>query len=379
MNSIPEEKERSGQENLERCLLHGLSCEWEKALWVLSSTYREKMRPPLFRLKDMKGCWGIWSGSKREISLSRDLPLNHSWDSVREVLLHEMAHQFVHEVFLASDEPPHGPLFQKACHLLRANPRASGNYPPLDERIFGPESSLPQDRMLRKVKKLLALAESRNPHEADAAMAKAHDLIAKYNLTMKAGSDETRCFESAFVGAPALRHPPEDYALAHLLQDFYFVQGIWVPAYVAEKEKMGRVLEISGTIQNIRMAGYVHDFVRHFARAQWTAYSAEKQLQRHHRTDFTLGIIEGFRAKLVAQRKGGSRTSQALMKIEDPLLRKYLRYRYPQTAKVSRGGGRQDQAVWKDGLQAGQSLVIFQGIRDHGGSKGLLIANRSTN
>lgn len=226
---------------MERRILHGLSCEWEKALGLLSPSQRERMRLPLFSLRDLKNRWGYWSGEKREIVLSRSLVLDHSWDAVREVLLHEMAHQMAAEVLDASQESPHGPQFQLACHLLRANPKASENFRPLDERILRATSPV-ADKMMLRVKKLLALAGSPDRHEADAAMAKAHQLIAKYNIDQWQ-REKDRDLTSVFLGQPALRHFPEDYYLANLLLDFYFVAGIWVAAYVPAKGKMGRVLE----------------------------------------------------------------------------------------------------------------------------------------
>src|SRR3972149_5166729 len=129
------QKEIFNREAWDRSLLHGLACEWENSLWVLSPSHRKMMRPPLFSLREMEDRWGSWLGKKREISLSRNLVLNHPWDAVCEVLLHEIAHQFTEEVFAAHHEPPHGPQFQKACHLLRANPNASRNDQPLNERI----------------------------------------------------------------------------------------------------------------------------------------------------------------------------------------------------------------------------------------------------
>ena len=81
------------------------------------------------------------------------------------------------------------------------------------------------------------------------------------------------------------------------------MQGIWVSAYVRQRGKMGRVLEISGTIPNIKMASYVHDFVRHFIHSQWAAYNRDRRLNRHRQTDFAVGIIEGFRSKLEGQKK----------------------------------------------------------------------------
>jgi len=193
-------------------------------------------------------------------------------------------------------------------------------------------------------------------------MAKAHELMARYNLHLLE-HDERRDFTSVFVGTPALRHPREEYVLAHLLQEFYFVQGIWVPAYVLEKGKMGRVLEISGTDQNVKLASYVYDFVRRFIDHQWKEYNEHKGLNRRRKTDYAAGIIEGFRSKLVSQgrqnRTGGKR---ALIRLGDPLLEKYVAYRYPRTVSEKRVVSGKDEKVAYDGREAGKKLVIHKGI-----------------
>jgi len=360
------------QEELERRVLHGLACEWEGACWILGSSDREKLRKPLFSLRDMNGKWGYWSEEKNEICISRNLVLNHSWDAVREILLHEMAHQFAEQVLGTGNEPPHGPKFKRACHLLRANPRASGIYRPLDELILD-DSTRPEDKIMVRVKKLMALAQSKNQHEAEAAMAKAHEFIAKYNVDLLA-RDENRHFVSVFVGSPALRHFREDYHLSSLLQDFYFVYGIWVPAYVMEKGKMGRVLEISGTAQNVRMASYVYDFVKHFIDSQWYDYNKDKGLNRYRKTDFAVGIIEGFcsKLKLQTEEKKKVKSKLALTKTQDPLLQEHVGYRYPHTVSVRGKALRNDKHVLKDGISVGKELVIFKGITEKGASGRLL-------
>ncbi len=369
----PKEERLFFQAEWESRVLHGLSLEWEKGLWVLRSPDRKRMRPPLFSLRDMEDRWGSWSGKKREIALSRNLVWNHSWDAVLEVLRHEMAHQYAEEVLAAHHEPPHGPSFQKACFLLRANPQASGTYPPLDVRVSR-ESSRAEDKILQRVKKLLALAESQNQHEANAAMAKAHDLIAKYNVDLLAGGAD-RNFVSFFVGQPALRHRPEDYSFAHLLQDFYFVRGIWVPAFIPQRRRMGRVLEISGTIPNVQIASYVHDFVRRFIQAQWVKYTNPQKMNRYRQTDFALGILEGFRSQLQAQKESKGLQHPALMKIEDPNLKKYIAYKYPRTTKIYSGISSQDLGVRRDGRQIGERMVIAKGISEHQGNRGLRIGS----
>ncbi|MCK4485603.1 MAG: DUF2786 domain-containing protein [Desulfobacterales bacterium] len=376
------------QQELERRILHGLACEWEEVLWVLDSPHEELMRKPLFSLGDMKSKLGEWFREKREICLSRNLVLNHSWDAVREVLLHEMAHQFADEVLGASDEPPHGPTFQRACHLLRANPKASDKYEPLDERILR-ELSRSEDRIMQRVKKLMALAQSQNQHEAEAAMAKAHQLIGKYNVDLLT-HEENRNFVSVFIGKPALRHFREEYALARLLTDFYFVFGIWMPAYVVDKGKMGSVLEISGTVQNIKIAHYVYDFVQQSTNSQWDEYNRNNGLNRYRKTDFAIGIIQGFSSKLKSQSETkrklkdtcplvprSGRRERALIKIEDPLLKKYVGYKYPRTLSVSGKALSHDHNVLKDGVSVGKKLVISKGITERGKSRRLLIEDKN--
>jgi hypothetical protein len=361
---------------LERRILHGLACEWETALWVLEPLHRESMRKPLFSLKDMTQRLAYWSGNKREICLSRHLVLNHPWDAVREVLLHEMAHQFAEEVLGAHEESPHGATFLKACHLLRANPKASENYRPLDERIRR-EAWDPKDKILLRVKKLMALATSHNVHEAESAMSKAHELIAKYNLDLMA-REQKREYVSIFLGTPALRRFREDYLLAGLLQEFYFVYGIWTTAFVLEKDKLGRVLEITGTLQNVRLAAYVHDYVKHFIDSQWSAYNQDKGLNRYRKTDYAVGIIEGFSSKLKTQGKRTVRDQQeaALIRLVDPLLTAYASHRYPNTVSVTQTISNQDHRVFSHGIDVGKKLVIARGISHKMTQQSALIENK---
>jgi hypothetical protein len=374
-DSIKSVKARIHQE-LERRILHGLICEWESALLSLKPAHRSLINRPLFAIKDLKTQWGNWSAQRREISLSRQLVYNYPWDSIRDVLLHEMAHQIAQQIFGPSAEMSHGPAFQQACQILRIDHCASADYKPLQDRLLQDVSANQHDKRMLRIKKLLALAESKNIFEAEAAMAKAHELIAKYNIELNRHNDERR-FISVFVGSPALRHHREDYHLANLLLDFYLIRGIWVTAYVIAKAKMGRVLEISGTSQNIKIAEYVHDFIRQFIEAQWLKYNRQKRLNRQRKTDFAVGIVEGFRDKLQSNAKAKTEYKNifAVIKKGDPLLERYFKFKYPHTASVKTSGTHQDAGVLHDGKKIGQKLIIAKGICERNIGKPRLIAD----
>jgi hypothetical protein len=259
---------------------------------------------------------------------------------------------------------PHGKAFKRACRLLHIDSTASANYAPLQDRLLRDTSNIHDKRMLR-VKKLLALAESKNRFEAEAAMAKAHELIARHNIELNRHEDK-RQFLSIFLGSPALRHPREDYHLANLLQDYYFVSGIWVPAYVIEKQKMGRVLEISGTPPNLKIADYVHGFIVQFIDTQWLKYNHKRGLNRYRKTDFSVGIIEGFRKKLEFNviKKETRKDIFALIQKGDPQLQKYFSLKYPLTTSVKKTATRQDTRVLNAGKKLGNKLVIARGINE---------------
>ena len=358
------------QIEFERRILHGLMAEWEHASYRLNDSLRRNFLKPTFLLSDMKGKWGYWSLDKREICLSRDLVQNYSWGTVREILHHEMAHQLAQEILGGQFEKPHGPAFQRACIILRANPKASGNYPTLEDRIHS-EISTDEDRLLVRIQKLMALAESTNQHEAELAMTKANELMIRFNIS-SIQKNTKKSYESIFVGKPALRQSRDMRSLSILLNKFYYVECIWVPAYVVEKEKMGRVLELSGTPQNIQIAEYVYYFVRNFIESQWKKYKKEKKLSHHRRADFAEGIIDGFHYKLKRQQRRLKRKStteeQALINVSDPKLTEYIHFRYPHIRTHRSSASNVNPSVVNDGRRVGQQLVISKGITRQGNS-----------
>ena len=370
------ERVASLQQAFERQILRGLSAEWENGRWLLPEPLRHSLKRPLFSIRRLKSSLGCWHPDKREITMSRELVNGHRWDDIKEVLLHEMAHQVAHEGLKALSETDHGDGFQHACDLLRANPAASGRYLPLHQRLHQGAVN-DNDRMVAKIHKLMALAESSNPNEAHAAMRKAYALIARHNVDL-IRQEVDQDYHSIFLGTPRLRHFREAYHLAHLLQEFYFVKGMWVQSWVLEKDKMGRVLEINGTRKNIQIAEYSHDAICRYIDAAWADYRGGRRLNRYRKTDFAVGIIEGFKTTLqqaAAICTTGS-DKRLPVRIEDHALTRYVARRYPHVRALSRQGLGHDAQVLADGTKKGRKLIIAKGITDSDGFKGRAIEHR---
>jgi len=349
---------------LERAILTGLGHEWDSGCNELPSQISAALQRPTFRLSDLRSRWGYWSGASRLIVISRQLALKYPWDSVREILLHEMAHQVAEQALGGADQPAHGHAFHQACAMLQANPAASGNYPVLEDRIRS--GGINQgDAMTARVDKLMSLAQSRNRHEAEAAMLKAHELIAKYNIERIEGGCEQN-FISAFVGKPALRHYQDAYQMANLLQDCYFVRGIWVRAYVIERKKMGRVLEISGTPKNVSIARHVHMVLARAIRTEWHKFKSAQGVPAQARLDFAVGIISGFKQKIELQYAGPDAKPglKDLVRKGDPKLERYFTVRYPRTRSISRAARQHHASVEAAGKRIGRGLVIARAVTD---------------
>jgi hypothetical protein len=226
---------------------------------------------------------------------------------------------------------------------------------------------------MQRIRKLLALAQSSNPFEAEAAMLKAHRLMRKYQVE-RVGERKRAEYISVFLGRPAVRHTRDIHHMAGLLQEFYFVRCIWISAYVLERGKMGRVPEISGSPKTVRLASYAYDCIRRYIASCWENFNSHRSLTSHRRTDFAVGIIEGFRRKLLSHQRSHlpGRRSHALIPLRDPALDRYVRERYPQTrSRRIRGGA--DADVYSAGLSAGKRLIIAHGIeRNSTANRGFL-------
>ena len=100
--------------------------------------------------------YGEWRPATRTIVMADHLIRDYPWNVVLEVLKHEMAHQYVHEVLGHQAERPHGERFQEACHRLGVPAwaaSASGALPPEMGQAITRHLSAEEERLLRRAEK----------------------------------------------------------------------------------------------------------------------------------------------------------------------------------------------------------------------------------
>lgn len=341
-----------------------------RAAWHLINDIRlgGALRPPAFVI-DVQGSrrLGRWERTGRLIGIAEAHIWNAPWSDVLETLRHEIAHQYAHEVLGARDETPHGPTFAEACRKVGVVATATGS--------LGGEPNGEADRILQRVRKLMALAESPNVHEAQQAMAAANRLLLEYNLELT-GHVDGRGYGWKRVGATAASLPLDWKLVAAIVGEYFFVETVWALAYNARRDRNERQLELIGSATNLELAHYVHDWLHAsvatlFRGAVRTLPRLLGQDRRSLRREYVAGVLSGFRERLAEERR--SHAGQGLVWVGDPALDSFLRARYPQLKQIGGGGVRHGE-VHAAGQQAGRALNLHRGVHASS-SSGLLLGH----
>ena len=265
--------------------------ELRATFWQLNDAFfKGGLRAPTIELVPTRHTLGRWVPATRTIEISRPLVLERPWGAVVEVLKHEMAHQYVHETLGERSQTPHGQAFRDACARLGVDARASGV-----PDAAGPDAG--EEKIVERIARLLALAESPNRHEAEAAMAAAQRLMLKHNLDA-ARSAAARDFGHLHLGKPTGRVAEHERVVAMILGKHFFVEAIWIPVYRPLEGKRGSVLEICGTRANLAIAEYVHGFLHQTAERLWRDHRAARGIRTNRdRRTYLAGVMVGLRGQ----------------------------------------------------------------------------------
>lgn len=326
--------------------LQELKSSWAR---INREVFGRSLKTPQLSTHRAESKLGHWDGRLRVISLSEKLLRDEPWIRIEAVLKHEMLHQFVHETMGGSNLPPHGKMFQDLRRKFGIEEYEEVGLQPRDD---GPEEA----PILSKVRKLLALAQSDEIHEAEAAVSKANALILKWNLD-QTDLREKRNHEVRHLGRPGrmLLHLK---MIGTLIRDFFFVETIWVMTYDVQKKKHGRVLEIMGLPENVELAAYAYDFILNIGELQFRQHKKERG--RGNRHNYLYGLVCGFYEKCQTERE--SQAEKGLIWTGESWLNELMRKRHPRTRAVSSSRSNLDYDSFQAGKKDGQKLILKKGV-----------------
>lgn len=351
--------------DLETALLHEIRSAWHG---INDRHFRRVLKSPSFLLVDVDSRLGRYELATRTLELSRKLAMKEPWTTLIEVLKHEMAHQYVLEVLRVEDESSHGPAFRDVCARLGIDARAAG----LPD-ISAHDKNADEDKVLAKVARLLALAESSSIHEAESAMKAAQRLMLKHNLERATFRNAgAQSYSYRFLGKPTGRVTEAERVIGAILTEHFFVEAIWISVYRPLEQKRGTVLEVCGTPSNLELASYVHSFLMHAGDRLWVEHQRESGIASNRdRRTFISGVMSGFLARLNADRS--AQQKEGLVWLGDAELRGYYKKRHPSVVNVRYGGTPRNDAHAK-GKEAGQRLVLHRPVTQgsNGGGPKLL-------
>lgn len=256
-----------------------------------------------------------------------EIGIHKSAKNFRDILRHELAHMIS---YLRFGDLSHGKIFRTICKEYGFSSEI--------EKATGPLLQDAQEsRMATKIKKLLALAESTNVHEAENAALKAQEMLLKHDIEEESDMVMRRIFSFK-------RASTKHKAISQILRT-YGVQPIFCK----------KTLEIFGQRLHVEIAEYVAHFLSNELDRLYENQNNLSGLAA--KNSFFRGIAEGYCEKA---KKAEAEHERALVKI-DFALQKAIPLAYPNlrtsyTRVVNHSAGN------LAGKKTGRGLKIRKGV-----------------
>lgn len=209
-------------------------------------------------------------------------------------------------------------------------------------------------KIIEKIQKLLALSGSCNKNEAESAMAKAQELMAKHNLDMQSIDNH----DSEYVREKSETYKRESVEAKYInaiLADYFFVR------LVKSSRREGNYMSIVGEKANVKIAVHMRTYLTNVFKVLWKEYKKETGCPNNSRQSFYMGLWKGFSAKMDEQRKETEERYDMVL-VDDPKVAEKVMEIF---GKTTRGSKRRvnsgDDSATSAGYAQGQRLNVNSG------------------
>jgi hypothetical protein len=312
---------------------------------------------------------GYFDHETFEIGINRNVLLMTKAEDLKNLLRHELAHYIIFIKF-GNTVAAHGAEFRELCKTFYWGEDVfSASSQALTEAAEEP-LPLNDEKILSKIRKILALTSSSNPHEAEQATIKANTLLTKYNLreiqslnpSYSEEQKEDMCVKRILKKN---RSSAKLSSITSILRTFYVYPVLNYGTKIV-------YLEVFGTKTNVSIAEYVGIFLDEELDRLWLKVKRENAQLKGlaSKNSFMRGVAKGYCQKVEAlQESYPSRDQKSLIILEKKLTiasemayprLSHKRSSYQNCEKASRLGDKE-----------GKRLSIHTGI-DKKPSKGLI-------
>ena len=322
----------------------------------------------------------------REIRISSFLIRGHNWDITLQILKHEIAHQICWEIY-HDQQSGHGQNFCKACNLLGLPERfchSQGDLSPALEQQGGNDADEASRKVLEKIRKLLALAESSNAHESALAMKMAGRLLHRHNL-QQVTEDLAHNFVYAIINRKKKRIAEYQRRIVVILKKHFDVEVLSSSLYDPASDEIHKTFELFGKQANVQTAEYCYDFLESKLSLLWEQNKHTfKGNTRIARKSYYFGILRGFSDRMMDDRDNESlpargadlpvtSSADSVLTVTGQALRRFIRTRYPRLSSRSSGIVQIYKETYDQGIRTGRTIVLHKGIAGTDGNKGKLL------
>ncbi len=372
---------------------------WEHEL---QNTYEEiiedynikNLIQPAIKIVEASSYWGLWDPLNLIIKINKKLICDYPWDTVINVLKHEMAHQLDQNNCNKQENfKSHGPGFLNACEQLRvpkefqSSKLDNGDLIPSWKDSDGStlsEKELESQNLIRRIEKLLSLAQSNNENEAMAAMEKVFQIYEQYNIeriedkiNLKANLkiDSSNSIICLVINLKKKKIETYQNYIFDILKRFYFVKVIYSHTYDPFTFSYLKSVEIFGAKENVKMAEYVFYFLENKIQDLWLIYKKNNKVPTKFKRSYMVGVLSGFISKLDIIKKQSNinssfkpNRSQLLIQSESEI-DLFIKNIYPSLAlkKVTHSGMYGD--AFQSGQSEGKNIIINKGIENSNNSE----------
>ena len=360
-----------------------LFLEHETIVWE----YGVALATPTINISYGESTLGWWNPTTNTISISSHLIKTEAWDIVLEVLKHEMAHQYVSTFHDNADI--HGHYFKLACKKLGVHRAFVTGTKEYNQQLQEFKGELPADaqKMLRKVEKLMALGQSNNQAEAQAASRKANYLLNKYNLQRINAGDADPNIRYLTICHKKKRIETIQKSLLAVLRDYYYVNCVTSRTYHAYDDTVYRSIVLVGRKEALIVAEYVYHFLLDTGRALWQDFKRKQGAKRNEKVSFDMGFTAGIKdnhelmfadskIKLNGDPSLPVTLTRALMAQNHEENRQEESRLFPRLRSGRYGRHQSSSGAFKEGFKNGKNTHVNKGVTSRGaGITGLLVGS----